>query len=75
MMAMGNHEMEAWYTPDGYGGVRARFTMPGSALSASTGSYSWRCQNVDDDNARPLTVRSLTEDGTAVDQFVVRRSK
>jgi hypothetical protein len=46
MMAIGNHEMEAWYTPDGYGGVRARFTMPDNAWSASTGIYSWRYQNV-----------------------------
>ncbi|HJP73059.1 MAG TPA: metallophosphoesterase family protein [Pseudonocardiaceae bacterium] len=46
MMAIGNHEMEAWYAPDGYGGVRARFTMPDNAWSASTGIYSWRYQNV-----------------------------
>lgn len=46
MMAIGNHEMEVWYSPDGYGGVRARFTMPDNAWSASTGIYSWRYQNV-----------------------------
>ncbi len=46
MMAIGNHEMEAWYSPDGYGGVRARFTMPDNAWSGSTGIYSWRYQNV-----------------------------
>jgi hypothetical protein len=46
MMAIGNHEMEVWYTPDGYGGSRARFTMPDNAWSASTGIYSWRYQNV-----------------------------
>lgn len=46
MMAIGNHEMEPWYAPDGYGGVRARFTMPDNAWGQSTGIYSWRYQNV-----------------------------
>ncbi|WP_020664622.1 purple acid phosphatase family protein [Amycolatopsis benzoatilytica] len=46
MMAIGNHEMEVWYSPDGYGGVRARFTMPDNAWGDSTGIYSWRYQNV-----------------------------
>jgi 3',5'-cyclic AMP phosphodiesterase CpdA len=46
MMAIGNHEMEAWYSSDGYGGVRARFTMPDNAWEHSTGIYSWRYQNV-----------------------------
>jgi hypothetical protein len=46
MMAIGNHEMEPWYASDGYGGVRARFTMPDNAWSTSTGIYSWRYQNV-----------------------------
>ena len=46
MMAIGNHEMEAWYSPDGYGGVRARFTTPDNAWASSTGIYSWRYQNV-----------------------------
>ncbi|GAB3892193.1 metallophosphoesterase [Kibdelosporangium lantanae] len=46
MMAIGNHEMEPWYSADGYGGVRARFAMPDNAWAASTGIYSWRYQNV-----------------------------
>ncbi|HTI21365.1 MAG TPA: metallophosphoesterase family protein, partial [Kutzneria sp.] len=46
MMAIGNHEMEPWYAADGYGGVRARFSMPDNAWSGSTGIYSWRYQNV-----------------------------
>ncbi|MFJ8473300.1 purple acid phosphatase family protein [Kitasatospora sp. NPDC094011] len=46
MVAVGNHEMEPWYGGDGYGGVRARFTMPDNAWSRSTGIYSWRYQNV-----------------------------
>ncbi|WP_037309796.1 purple acid phosphatase family protein [Amycolatopsis orientalis] len=46
MMALGNHEMEGWYSADGYGGVRARFTMPDNAWSGSTCIYSWRYQNV-----------------------------
>jgi hypothetical protein len=28
-IAVGNHEMEAWYSPDGYGGQQARFDFPG----------------------------------------------
>jgi len=46
MMAIGNHEMEVWYSPDGYGGVEARFTTPDNAWAESTGIYSWRYQNV-----------------------------
>ncbi|EME55233.1 purple acid phosphatase family protein [Amycolatopsis decaplanina] len=46
MMALGNHEMEGWYSEDGYGGVRARFTMPDNAWNGSTCIYSWRYQNV-----------------------------
>ncbi|MBW8482430.1 purple acid phosphatase family protein [Actinomadura parmotrematis] len=28
MVAYGNHDMEAWYSPNGYGGEEARFSMP-----------------------------------------------
>ena len=28
MVAYGNHDMEAWYSPNGYGGEEARFTLP-----------------------------------------------
>ncbi|MFH8586803.1 purple acid phosphatase family protein [Streptomyces celluloflavus] len=46
MISMGNHEMEAWYGEDGYGGMRARYAMPDNAWERSTGIYSWRYQNV-----------------------------
>ncbi len=46
MITLGNREMEGWYSPNGYGGVRARFTMPDNAWSGSTGIYAWRYQNV-----------------------------
>jgi 3',5'-cyclic AMP phosphodiesterase CpdA len=46
MVALGNHEMEGWYDYHGYGGARARFTMPDNAWDGSTGIYSWRYQNV-----------------------------
>jgi len=46
MITLGNREMEEWYSPNGYGGVRARFTMPDNAWSGSTGIYAWRYQNV-----------------------------
>ncbi|MFI7414820.1 purple acid phosphatase family protein [Streptomyces sp. NPDC049627] len=28
MVSYGNHDMEAWYSPNGYGGEAARFTLP-----------------------------------------------
>ncbi|RAS64066.1 calcineurin-like phosphoesterase family protein [Lentzea atacamensis] len=46
MITLGNREMEEWYSPNGYGGVKARVTMPDNAWSASTGIYAWRYQNV-----------------------------
>ena len=46
MVALGNHEMESWYDKHGYGGMRARFTMPDNAWDGSTCIYSWRYQNV-----------------------------
>ncbi|MFI6096330.1 purple acid phosphatase family protein [Lentzea sp. NPDC051213] len=44
MIALGNREMEDWYSSTGYSGVKARFTMPDNAVA--TGVYSWRYQNV-----------------------------
>ena len=38
-IAVGNHEMEAWYSPDGYGGQYARFDFPGEASSAAPPAY------------------------------------
>ncbi|WP_370947997.1 purple acid phosphatase family protein [Amycolatopsis sp. cg5] len=46
MISLGNREMEDWYSGNGYGGVKARFSMPDNAWSGSTGVYSWRYQNV-----------------------------
>ncbi|WHT16296.1 metallophosphoesterase family protein [Crossiella sp. CA-258035] len=46
MVALGNHEMEGWYDNHGYGGMRARFSMPDNAWDGSTCIYSWRYQNV-----------------------------
>ncbi|MEU0880825.1 metallophosphoesterase family protein [Lentzea sp. NPDC005914] len=46
MITLGNREMEQWYSPNGYGGVKQRFTMPDNAWSGSTGIYAWRYQNV-----------------------------
>lgn len=46
MVSLGNHEMESWYDHHGYGGMRARFTMPDNAWDGSTCIYSWRYQNV-----------------------------
>ena len=38
-VAVGNHEMEAWYSPDGYGGQHARFDFPGDASGAARPAY------------------------------------
>ena len=38
-VAVGNHEMEAWYSPDGYGGQYARFDFPGDARSSTPPTY------------------------------------
>ncbi|MEU3649273.1 metallophosphoesterase family protein [Lentzea sp. NPDC034063] len=46
MLTLGNREMEEWYSPNGYGGIKQRVTMPDNAWSGSTGIYSWRYQNV-----------------------------
>ncbi len=37
--AVGNHEMEAWYSPDGYGGQYARFDFPGETSSRTPPTY------------------------------------
>jgi hypothetical protein len=44
---VGNHEMEPWYSPDGYGGDFDRFDFPGSTGSGTpTTYYSFRYGNV-----------------------------
>jgi hypothetical protein len=46
-VAVGNHEMESWYSPDGYGGQYARFDFPGQQASSSPPTYySFRYGNV-----------------------------
>ncbi|MFJ2671047.1 purple acid phosphatase family protein [Streptomyces sp. NPDC087525] len=48
MVTTGNHDMEAWYSPDGYGGQNARWSLPGGGLDPvkSPGVYSFRYGNV-----------------------------
>jgi Calcineurin-like phosphoesterase len=41
MVALGNHDMEAWLSPDGYGGEVERFQFPGNGPSVSPGTYSF----------------------------------
>ncbi|MFJ2214419.1 purple acid phosphatase family protein [Streptomyces sp. NPDC101062] len=43
MVTTGNHDMEAWYSPNGYGGQNARWTLPGDGPDAekSPGVYSF----------------------------------
>ncbi|MFF2510818.1 purple acid phosphatase family protein [Streptomyces sp. NPDC058086] len=48
MVTTGNHDMEAWYSPDGYGGQAARFSLPDSGFDPRTapGVYSFTYGNV-----------------------------
>jgi hypothetical protein len=46
-VAMGNHEMEVWYSPDTYGAIYARFDFPGELTSSTPPVYySWTYGNV-----------------------------
>jgi hypothetical protein len=38
-IAVGNHEMETWYSPDGYGGQYARWDFPGEHTSSTPPTY------------------------------------
>ncbi|GAA3808103.1 purple acid phosphatase family protein [Streptomyces phyllanthi] len=48
MVAVGNHDMEAWYSPDGYGGQLARFSLPESGFDPrkAPGVYAFTYGNV-----------------------------
>ncbi|MGK5631667.1 purple acid phosphatase family protein [Streptomyces sp. URMC 123] len=48
MVTTGNHDMEAWYSPNGYGGQAARWSMPdnGPDPRAAPGVYSFVHGNV-----------------------------
>jgi hypothetical protein len=46
-VAVGNHELEPWYSADGYGGARARFEFPAGEFSGPPPAYySFRYGNV-----------------------------
>ncbi|MFI9205437.1 purple acid phosphatase family protein [Streptomyces sp. NPDC053048] len=48
MVTTGNHDMEAWYSPNGYGGQSARWALPGNGFDPrrSPGAYSFVYGNV-----------------------------
>ncbi|MFV8129718.1 purple acid phosphatase family protein [Streptomyces syringium] len=48
MVTTGNHDMEAWYSPNGYGGQRARWTLPDNGFDPrqAPGVYSFTYGNV-----------------------------
>ncbi|MCF3136018.1 purple acid phosphatase family protein [Streptomyces olivochromogenes] len=48
MVTTGNHDMEAWYSPDGYGGQLARFSLPDSGFdpNGAPGVYAFTYGNV-----------------------------
>src|SRR6202034_3492919 len=45
MIALGNHEMEPWYSPNGYGADIDRLVFPGNGPSISPGTYVFRYGN------------------------------
>ncbi|MEU7043130.1 metallophosphoesterase family protein [Streptomyces varsoviensis] len=48
MVTTGNHDMEAWYSPHGYGGQNARWTLPDNGIDPvdAPGVYSFSYGNV-----------------------------
>jgi hypothetical protein len=46
MVTMGNHDMEALYSPDGYGGQLCRFAFPGNGPASCPTVYSFSYENV-----------------------------
>ncbi|NNN33692.1 metallophosphoesterase family protein [Streptomyces sp. S3(2020)] len=48
MVTTGNHDMEAWYSPDGYGGQLARWSLPDSGFDprSAPGVYAFTYGNV-----------------------------
>ncbi|WP_369262484.1 purple acid phosphatase family protein [Streptomyces sp. R35] len=48
MVTTGNHDMEAWYSPNGYGGQSARWSLPDNGFDArnAPGVYSFTYGNV-----------------------------
>lgn len=48
MVSYGNHDIEAWYSPNGYGGDNARFYLPdnGPDPRVVPGVYTFRYKNV-----------------------------
>ncbi|AXK36079.1 phosphoesterase [Streptomyces armeniacus] len=48
MVTTGNHDMEAWYSPNGYGGQSARWSLPATGPDAKNapGVYAFRYGNV-----------------------------
>jgi hypothetical protein len=46
MISLGNHEMEPWYSPDGYGADVDRFDFPGNGPSVCPGTYYFTYGNV-----------------------------
>ncbi|MFE3265278.1 purple acid phosphatase family protein [Streptomyces sp. NPDC059215] len=48
MVTTGNHDMEAWYSPNGYGGQSARWSLPDNGFDPrrAPGAYSFTYGNV-----------------------------
>jgi 3',5'-cyclic AMP phosphodiesterase CpdA len=46
MVSLGNHEMEPWYSPNGYGADVDRLDFPGNGPSVCPGTYSFVYGNV-----------------------------
>jgi hypothetical protein len=46
MVSLGNHEMEPWYSPNGYGADINRFDFPGNGPALCPGTYTFTYGNV-----------------------------
>ena len=46
MVSLGNHEMEPWYSPNGYGADINRFDFPGNGPAVCPGTYTFTYGNV-----------------------------
>ena len=79
-IATGNHEMEAWYSPDGYGGMHDRFVLPDANAPPTTRSVTatWRSSawtpTTSPMSSRPTWVFRRRPDGVAPTELASYRA-
>lgn len=76
MVTTGNHDMEAWYSPDVYGGQNARWTLPDNGPDPvnQPGAYSLAVEVEPGRHAR-MKVTALAESGERIDHFEISRAE